>query len=798
MKVSYNWLKEFVDFDYTPRELSDVLTMTGLEIGSEEEVGGVPGNLEGVVVGHVVSAEQHPNADRLRVCKVDVGEAEPLDIVCGAPNVAAGQKVPVALVGTTLHPFEGEPFKLKKGKIRGEVSMGMICAEDELGLGLGHDGILVLETDAANGTPLNQVVDLEKDWILEIELTPNRIDGASHFGAARDIAAVLNTATRLPEMSLSASDLKGKNPIPVTIEDESRCRRYTSIYISGVTVQESPDWMKKRLTSIGLRPINNIVDITNYVLMELGQPMHAFDADQLAGKQIIVKTLPKGETFVTLDEQERKLEAGTDLMICDGERPLCIAGVMGGLNSGVTESTKNVFLEVAYFEPGTVRKTSKRLGLQSDSSFRYERGADPHMPPTAAMRAASLIVELAGGTASEIVDQVVGEFPDMEVDLSVKRTCQLIGKSLEKTEIIRILNALDIKVEEAADGDLLHLRVPPYRVDVTRPQDVMEEILRIHGYNNVEVPAKLNASIDFQQYDDIYGLRQRYANALSANGFYEILNNSLVPQDQGDEEAVVMVNPLSEDLAIMRQSMLHGVLTSIQYNQNRRQEDLALYEFGKTYSKAGEDFREQEWLVLALTGNQHAKHWNREAPGTNLYTLGREVERLQEWFGFKGKLTECDDPEFDYGLELQVGKKTILRYGKVNGELTGKYDIRNEVFFARIDWQALMDAHRTSIVEYQAIPLYPSIRRDISMIIGEAVSFDAIRNVVLKANPKLIRAIDLHDVYMGKGIETGKKSYLISILLRDDKKTLSDKAAEQVSKRAYHLLQEELGAEIRM
>ena len=797
MKISYNWLKEFVDFDYSPQELSEALTMTGLEVSSLETTGGIPGDLAGVVVGEVISAAQHPNADRLRVCKVDVGESELLDIVCGAPNVAAGQKVPVARVGATLHPFAGEAFTLKKGKIRGEVSMGMICAEDELGLGPGHEGILVLDPETKTGTPLSEVIKTEKDHVLEIELTPNRIDGASHYGVARDIAALLGRKAHLPAGGLVESALSGENPIPVRIEDESRCRRYSSVYIEGVTIGDSPEWMKKRLISIGFRPINNIVDITNYVLMELGQPMHAFDADQLQGREIIVKTLPAEETFTTLDEQARKLLPGEDLMICDAGRPLCIAGIMGGLNSGVTAATRNIFLESAWFEPGTVRRTSKRLGLQSDSSFRFERGADPHMTRAAALRAASLIVQIAGGTASRIADVVVGEFPHTPIDLSVRRTRQMIGKALEKQEILRILEALEIQVREGSDGDLLHLLVPPYRVDVTRPQDVMEDILRIYGYNRVEVPAKLNASVDFQQYHDRFGLKQRYANALSATGFYEIMNNSLAPRSREDARSVVMLNPLSEDLAVMRQTLLDGVLESLRYNQNRQEEDLALYEFGKTYQKKGGGFEEKEWLALALTGKQHARHWHREAPGTTLYTLGREIGRLQQWFGFEGELQPCEDAEFEYGLELVYQGKPLLRYGKVKSERTAAYDLRNEVFYARIDWQALSAVYFSTATEYREIPLYPGIRRDVSMIIDEATSFDAIRKVVQKANPKLIRRIDLHDVYMGQGIEPGKKSYLISFLLRDDSKTLSDPVASQVANRVYQLLEQELGAEIR-
>lgn len=795
MKISYNWLKTYIDFSYSPEELSDILTQLGLEVGGIEKIGELP-KLEGVVVGLVESAVQHPNADRLRVCKVNIGQEDLLNIVCGAPNVAAGQKVPVATVGTTLYPFEGKPLKIKKGKIRGEVSMGMICAEDELGLGTDHDGIIVLDNDLEIGTPFKDTLDTDIDYVLEIELTPNRIDGASHYGVARDLAAYMRTKPKLPEISLRKEELTAPNPIPVTIKATELCKRYTSIYIEGVEVKESPEWLKKRLMAIGLRPINRVVDITNYVLMELGQPMHAFDADQLRGREIIVQTLPENQNFTTLDEQEQQLLANKDLMICDAEGPVCIAGTMGGINSGVTFDTKNIFLEVAYFDAGSVRRTSKRLGINSDSSFRYERGADPHMPPITAMRAASLIVELAGGKASQVVDQKLDDFPHFEVDLSIKHTHKLIGKELGKNEIMEILQGLEILAEEDSDGDTLHLKIPPFRVDVLRPQDVIEEILRVHGYNNVGIPAKLNSSINFSQYQDTFRLKHRYADYLSANGYYEILTNSLVAS-QEDGNGINMVNPLSEEQSMLRVSMLPGMLEVIRHNQNRQEENLALYEFGKTYSQRGEDYEETEWLSLGLTGQRHPKHWELNAGKVNLFSLTKEVERLQKWFMFSGKLRECKHPDFDYGLELIHNGKVLLTYGKVKGVLTDAYDIRNTVFFMLIDWKYLNNIHDKSDITFQPIPLYPSIRRDISMLINEATSFDEIRAVVLKANSKLIRSVELYDVYKGKGIESGKKSYLISIVLRDDKKTLVDKVADKVSERIYHLLKTELGAEIR-
>lgn len=796
MKISYNWLKDYIDFTYSPEELGDILTMLGLEVGKIEKVGGVAGNLEGVVVGSVLSAEQHPNADRLRVCKVDVGGEEALNIVCGAPNVAAGQKVAVATVGTVLQPLGADkPFKIKKGKIRGEVSLGMICAEDELGIGTDHDGILVLDEQATIGQPAIDFIEIEQDFVLEIDLTPNRIDGASHFGAARDVAAYMRSQARLPEISLDNATLTEENPIPVTIEDEARCRRYTSIYISGVTVTDSPEWMKKRLQAIGLRPINNVVDITNYVLHELGQPMHAFDADQLEGGKIIVKTLPEAQKFVTLDEIERELEPGKDLMICDAEKPLCIAGTMGGVNSGVTEQTQNIFLESAHFDAGSVRKTSKRLGISSDSSFRFERGADPHMTETAALRAASLIVELAGGTASKVADVKLEEFPPYEVALSLPKVNRLIGKELGKEAIVEILEHLEMQVTDK--GDILDLKVPRYRVDVQRDVDVIEDILRVYGYNSVEIGTQMQSGVRFGQYRDTFRLKETYANHLSANGLYEVLNNSLVNVEQAEDEAVFIVNPLGPDTGLMRQSLMPGILENIQFNQNRQNEDLAVYEFGKTYWEDEDGYNEHEWLAIAVTGKRHPEHYAEKGGKVELGTLTREVERLQQWFGFRGELEETEQPDLAYGLALVVGDEEILWYGKVAEETAEEYDLRNEVFFLIADWPALIDLYYDSAPKYQPIPQYPGIRRDFSMLIDETVAFDEIRKVILKANPKLIRAVDLHDVYRGKGIPAGKKSYLVSIELRDDNKTLADKAAEKISQRAVQLLGKELGAEIR-
>jgi phenylalanyl-tRNA synthetase beta chain len=793
VKLSYNWLKEYIDFDLAPQELADVLTMLGLETeGKPTQVGGVEGGFEGVVVGEVLTAEQHPNADKLRVCTVNIGANEPLHIVCGAPNVAAGQKVPVATVGTTLHPFEGEPFKIKKGKIRGEVSMGMICAEDELGLGAGHEGIMVLDETIEPGTPFIEVAPLSEDWCIEIDLTPNRIDAASHYGSARDLAAHWNKHAKLPNIDI---ELKGKNPIPVTIEAVEKCKRYTSLYIKGVKVGESPEWLRERLTTIGLRPRNNVVDITNYVLHELGHPLHAFDADKLTGGKIVVRTLEKDQDYVTLDGETRKLKAGVDLLICDAEQPGCIAGTMGGDEGSVNEETVNIFLESAWFDSGSVRKTAKRLAIHSDSSYRFERGADPHMCKTALLRAASLIVEHCGGSASEVDDISFDDFAPYEIHLSVSRTEQMIGKELGKDTIVDILKRLEIEVSDK--GDTLSLKVPRYRVDVTRPQDVMEEILRIYGYDEVGAAETMTQTVQYQPFFDADRLRQRYCDYLSANGFYEILNNSLINKNLGDDKAIELVNPLSEELGIMRQSLLWGFLETIEYNQNRQNEDLALYEFGKTYWQQDDEYREKQWLCMAVTGRAHARHWTREGRKSSLFTLTREVERLQQWMGFDATIREGEHAQFDYGLELLHNGRILLQYGKVKDELTEPYGIRNEVFFLEMDWEAVVALYRDGHKLFAPIPQFPAIRRDFSFLLDDATPFSELARLIQKANPKLIRAIDLHDVYRGKGVPEGKKSYLVSVLFRDDKKTLQDKAIDKMSEHILRQLEKQPGVELR-
>lgn len=798
MKISYNWLKSYISLNMAPQQLSDTLTMLGLEVGSWEETGKLAHSLDKVVVGQVLSAEKHPNADRLRVCKVDVG-TEVLDIVCGAPNVTAGQKVPVALVGAVLHPFGADKaLKIEKGKIRGEVSMGMICAEDELGLGPDHDGILVLDSKLPVGKPFEETLKLELDAVFEVDITPNRVDAASHYGVARDLGAALKKRVNFPQSDLDPAAFTGNNPIKIQIKDKERCPRYTAIYLSGVTVKDSPEWLQKRLRAVGQRPINNIVDITNFVMLELGQPLHAFDADRLAGNTLIIQTLPKDESFVTLEGTERKLLAGEDLMICDQEKPLCIAGIKGGLNSGVTVETRNILLESAYFHATGVRKTSKRLDLHTDSSFRFARGSDPHMTRPAAIRAAGLIHALAGGKVSLISDEGQTDFPYFPVDFSLSHARMLYGTNIPRATQIAILKALEIRVQETGNRDLLKLEVPPYRVDVKRPQDVMEEILRIYGYNNIPIPATINMSMSYRKDKDTFGLRNKFADYLSATGFYEVMNNSLTSASLSHERSVHMLNPLSEELGILRGSMLMGLLESVQFNQNRQQEDLSIYEFGKTYSKLGSgQYEEKEWLALALTGAESPKNWAAKDRRVSLFSLSKEVERLQAWFKFSGELEEYRDEELDYGLCLKVGDAIVLRYGKVADTWRQQYDLRNEVFYLCADWGLLSKLYFEAPVVFQKIPDYPYMRRDVSMIIDDSTDFNTLQKIISRVEPKLIQKVELHDVYQGKGIPEGKKSYLVSIVLQDPQRTLDDGIADQVSARIFKALEKEAEAEIR-
>ncbi|QJD97358.1 phenylalanine--tRNA ligase subunit beta [Mucilaginibacter robiniae] len=799
MKISYNWLKEFISTDKTPEEISHILTGIGLEVESLEKVQAIPGGLEGLVIGYVQDAQQHPNADRLRVTKVDVGGPEVLQIVCGAPNVAAGQKVVVATVGTTVHPTHGEPFKINKSKIRGEVSEGMICSEDEVGLGESHAGIMELDADAQVGSLAKEYFKLNDDYLFEIGLTPNRADATSHLGTARDIAAFLRIAVQKPDISAFQVNNQDRT-IPVTVEAQSACPRYASLTISGVTVQESPKWLKERLAVIGVRAINNIVDVTNYVLHELGQPLHAFDADAIQGNKVLVKTYPEGTTFTTLDEVERKLSAD-DLMIGNAEAPMCIAGVFGGAESGVKETTTAVFLESAYFNPVSVRKTSKRHGLKTDASFRFERGVDPNITVFALKRAALLIQEVAGGQiSSNISDIYTSPVDPFAVEITYRNVNRLIGKSIGQDTIKEIIRALDIDIiRESPEG--LSLKVPPYRVDVIREVDVIEEILRIYGYNNIEIPTQIRASLNNSVRPEKDTVQNAIAELLTGNGFNEILSNSLTSSSYAGslDSAVKILNPLSSDLDIMRQTLLYSGLEAVAYNQNRRNADLKFYEFGKTYFYEEGKFSENHHLALFITGNQQQEQWNQKANSSSFYHLKAVVDGLLERLNIKDFTNdEVISQELVYGLQYNYkGSKTLVKFGAVLPDALKLTGVEKEVFYADFNFDVLLSLVRKNKIVNKEISKFPAVRRDLSMLVDKAITFGQLKQIAQKTERKLLTDVNVFDVYQGDKLPAGKKSYALSFVLQDEEKTLTDKAIDAIMQKLIHNFGKEAGAEVR-
>ncbi|WP_158824953.1 phenylalanine--tRNA ligase subunit beta [Mucilaginibacter lacusdianchii] len=799
MKISYNWLKEFITTDKTPEELSHILTGIGLEVESLEKVQAIPGGLEGLVIGYVKDAQQHPNADRLRVTKVDVGGSEDLQIVCGAPNVAAGQKVVVAVVGTTVHPTHGEPFKINKSKIRGEVSEGMICSEDEVGLGESHAGIMELDIDAQIGVPAKEYFKLNDDYLFEIGLTPNRADAASHLGTARDIAAYLQIAINKPDVSAFTVDNQSRI-IQVSIEAQAACPRYASLTISGIKVQDSPQWLKERLAVIGVRAINNIVDVTNYVLHELGQPLHAFDADAIKGNQVLVKTYAEGTPFITLDEVERKLSVD-DLMIGNADEPMCIAGVFGGATSGVKETTTTVFLESAYFNPVSVRKTSKRHGLKTDASFRFERGIDPNITVYALKRAALLIRELAGGViSSEISDIYPQPVEPFNVEVSYRNVNRLIGKALGHDTIKSIIQALDIEVvAETAEG--LSLRVPPYRVDVTREVDVIEEVLRIYGYNNIEIPTQIRASLNTSVRPEKDTVQNAISELLTGNGFNEILSNSLTSSSYSGslDNAVKILNPLSSDLDIMRQTMLYSGLEAIAHNQNRRAADLKFYEFGKTYLHEGGKYIEDQHVALFVTGANQSEQWNQKTTSVSFYNLKAIVDGLLQRLNIKDFTTdEVISTELAYGLQYNFrGSKSLVKFGAVHADALKNTGVEKEVFYADFDFDNILNLVRKNKIVSQEISKFPAVRRDLSMLVDTAVSFGQLKQIAQKTERKLLKEVNVFDVYQGDKLPAGKKSYALSFVLQDEEKTLTDKAIDAIMQKLIYNFGKEAGAEIR-
>ncbi len=799
MKISYNWLKEFIETDKSPEEISKILTGTGLEVESLEKVQPVPGGLEGLLIGYVKETHQHPNADRLRVTKVDVGTGEELQIVCGASNVAAGQFVVVAPVGATVHPTTAEPFKINKSKIRGELSEGMICAEDEVGLGSNHDGIMELSSDAVVGSLAKDYFKLKDDYLYEIGLTPNRADAASHLGTARDIAAFLKIAIRKPDVS-AFKVANNSLPIKVIVENEQACPRYSGVSISGVEVKESPQWLKERLAVIGIRSINNIVDATNYALHDLGQPLHAFDADAVKQDTIRVMNCPEGTLFTTLDGIERKLSAD-DLMICNGAgEPMCIAGVFGGAASGVSASTKNVFLESAYFNAVSVRKTAKRHGLKTDASFRFERGTDPDMTVFALKRAALLIQQVAGGViSSEISDNYPNPVAPFAVDITYKNVNRLIGKEIAPEVVKSILEALEIKIEgETAEG--LSLLVPPYRVDTTREVDVVEEILRIYGYNNIAIPTQVRASLNNSERPEKDSVQNLLSDLLAANGFNEIMSNSLTKSAYSSnlDKAVKILNPLSNDLDVMRQTMLYSGLEAIAYNQNRRNSDLKLFEFGKVYSVEEDKYIETQRFAVFITGANQAEQWNQKVKPVSFYNLKATVDGIVAKLNIADfTVEEATCKKLAFGLQYMRNGKQLVKFGKVGAEALKKVDVDKEVFWADFNFDLILKSVRKNKIVYQEVSKFPAVRRDLSMLIDKAVSFGQLKQIAQKTERKLLQDVNVFDVYEGDKLPAGKKSYALSFILQDNEKTLTDKAIDSIMQKLIYNLEKEAGAEIR-
>lgn len=808
MKISYNWLKQFIKTDWSPEQTSELLTDLGLEVEGLEAYQSVKGGLEGVVVGEVLTCTQHPNADRLKVTTVNIGEDAPVQIVCGAPNVAAGQKVPVATIGTTLYTEEGEAWTIKKGKIRGEESHGMICAEDELGLGKSHDGIMVLDNDTKVGTPASSLFDIENDQVFEIGLTPNRADAMSHFGTARDLKAGLQQKDITLELitpSVSAFHVENRTlKIDVEVLNKELAPRYCGVTISGVKVGESPAWIQHRLKAIGLAPINNIVDITNYVLHELGQPLHAFDANKIAGNKIEVKTVEAGTKFTTLDGLERELHED-DLMICDTEKPLCIAGVFGGLDSGVSEQTTNIFLESAYFNPVSVRKTAKRHALNTDASFRFERGIDPNITEYALKRAALLIQDIAGGEiTSDISDDYSNKIEDFQVRISFDNVTRLIGQEIPRETIKSILSSLEIKVNNVTEAGL-GLTVPAYRNDVQREADVIEEILRVYGYNNIETTTKLNASISNTSRFEDHKLQNVVGNQLASQGFYEILSNSLttpnyikLSEQLKEEHNITMLNPLSNDLSVMRQSLLFSGLESILHNINRRQSDLKLFEFGKTYHNYNDKREEYKHLTLFTTGNKVAENWSVTATKSDFFYLKGTIIALLERLGInRYRSAPTKNDVFSEGMQFEQGKMPLVSFGVVKNSILKHFSISQNVLFADFNWDNIIEVAKRNKIKFTAIPKYPEVRRDFALLLDDNVTFEQIHTIAKQTEKQLLKNVSLFDVYEGKNLPKGKKSYAVSFMFLDEHKTLTDKVIDKIMSKLQSNFENKLGAELR-
>jgi len=816
MRISYSWLKDYLKTEQGPEELSRILTDIGLEVESLEKEESVKGGLEGIVIGYVVECEQHPNADKLSVTKVDVGGPELLQIVCGASNVAKGQKVPVATIGTTLYSGE-ESFKIKKSKLRGVDSEGMICAEDELGLGHSHDGIMVLDPATPVGTPAREYFKIEDDYAFEIGLTPNRIDAASHFGVARDLAAYFfahgeKATLTLPSVEAFKVDNTSR-PIKISVENSEACPRYTGITVSGLTVAPSPEWLQKKLRAIGLNPINNVVDATNFILHELGQPLHAFDADQIKGNHVRVRTMANGTAFTTLDEQERKLHQD-DLMICNENDAMCMAGVFGGIHSGVSNETKNIFIESAYFNPVWVRKAARRHGLSTDASFRFERGTDPNITVYAVKRAAMLIKEIAGGQiSSEIVDVYPTKVENQKVEVNLSRMCRFIGKEIPAAQMKAIFKGLEMDIV-SKKGDDITLSVPAYRVDVTREADVVEDVLRIYGYNNVEISHIIKSAITIQKKPDKVRITDLASEFLSANGFNEIMSNSLTKasyyeglESFKDENTVKILNPLSSDLNGLRQTLLFNGLEAAIFNINRRNTDLKLYEFGNCYSFTKKDsddlldsINEDTRLGMLLSGNQTIASWNLKAEPTNFFVLKSYAEKVLHKFGVnieKTTIQELSNELYSDGLTYFMGEKVLFTIGKVHPKLLKQFDIKQDIFFAEVRWDVAVRFFGRNTVSYTEIPKFPEVKRDLALLINSDITFKTLKDIAHKTEKKLLKAVTLFDVYEGEKLGEGKKSYALNFIIQDETKTLTDVQIDGIMNNLIAAYEKEVNAKLR-
>jgi phenylalanyl-tRNA synthetase beta chain len=807
MNISYNWLKNYLDLNLSTEEISQLLTDIGLEVEGVKLIESVKGGLRGVIIGEVITKTQHPNADRLSLTTIDVGEDHLIQIVCGAPNINVGQKVPIATVGTWLYDGDNK-FKIKKGKIRGEESIGMVCGEDELGLGEDTDGIMVLDSTAKVGIPASEYFKLESDIVFEIGLTPNRSDAMGHIGVARDLLTILNhKGSKLQMCKPSTKDFKLDNRdknIEVEVEDHKICPRYSGLSISGIKVATSPNWLQNKLKAIGITPTNNVVDITNYVLHEIGQPLHAFDSNKIEGNKIVVSCVKEKTKFTTLDEIERELSSD-DLMISDAKKPLCIAGVFGGLDSSVTDSTTEIFLESAYFNSVSIRKSAKRHNLNTDASFRFERGCDPNSTVYALKRAALLITEICGGKiSSEVIDIYPNPIANFPVELTYTKMDSLIGEKIDRQVVKNILNDLEIEIsKEKIEG--LSLLVPPFRADVKREVDVIEEILRIYGYNTISIPLKINTNISHNNDVNSEQIRNVISDLLSSTGFNEAMNNSLTKQaftdlipDLSKEQNITLLNPLSQDLNVMRQSLLFSGLENIAYNQNRKNTDIKFYEFGKTYHKTEKGNIENQHLQILVSGRIQAENWNTNDDKADFYFIKERVEHILNRLGIKKVNSETlNTYGFEEGLIYTFKKKRLVSFGRLNAKLVKSFDVKSTVYAADFNWDLMLEIAGYTKIKYREFSKFPEVRRDLSLLVNKSVSFDELKKIAVESDNKILKLVNLFDVYQGDKLPEGKKSYALSFIMADDTKTLTDTYVDKVMEKLMKSFTDKAGAEIR-